>query len=173
MHTSRTRVGVVLLAVGGAMAVDQLTKWLALRALGDGSSIALIPTVELDLTYNSGFSFSTGTGNGRLVGLMVIALCFVLALLAARARTLPRLALMSVILGGALGNLVDRVARAENGFLTGEVVDFVDVSWYAVFNVADSLVVVGALALGLTELVAGYRQKKVTVGAPSIDPAGG
>ena len=47
----------------------------------------------------------------------------------------------AVILGGALGNLIDRVARADDGPLSGQVIDFIDVSWYAVFNVADIFVV--------------------------------
>ncbi|MCB1027813.1 MAG: signal peptidase II, partial [Microthrixaceae bacterium] len=48
---------------------------------------------------------------------------------------------------GALGNLLDRLFRANDGLLSGKVVDFVAVTWYAVFNVADVFVVVGAIAL--------------------------
>jgi signal peptidase II len=166
-----------------AVALDQLTKWWAETALSEGRSVAVLPTVELDLVYNSGFSFSAGAGSGRLVGIGVIVVCAAIVGLIARAATVTRLVLLSVILGGALGNLMDRIFRAEDGFLSGEVVDFIDVSWYAVFNVADCFVVVGAVALVLSELTAGRRgsadagreDATVAVGepAPPESPPGG
>ena len=58
----------------------------------------------------------------------------------------------AAILGGALGNLIDRVVRADDGLLSGNVVDFIDVTWYAVFNVADMFVVCGCIVLVLYEL---------------------
>ena len=57
------------------------------------------------------------------------------------------------ILGGALGNLVDRLFRADDGPLSGEVIDFIDVTWYAVFNVADIFVVCGCVAFGVYEVM--------------------
>jgi signal peptidase II len=61
----------------------------------------------------------------------------------------PRLG-VGLVLGGALGNLTDRVFREGTGFLGGAVVDFVDLQWWPVFNVADAAVCVGALLLVLT-----------------------
>ncbi len=128
------------------VAIDQLTKSWAEEALGDGDTIGLIPTLELDLTYNSGFSFSTGSGQGQLVGVLVIGLIGFLVWQIWNTTTPTRVALLSVILGGAVGNLVDRLFRGDEGFLSGEVIDFIDVSWYAVFNVADIFVVCGCIA---------------------------
>jgi signal peptidase II len=61
----------------------------------------------------------------------------------------PRLG-VGLVLGGALGNLTDRVFREGTGLLGGAVVDFVDLQWWPVFNVADAAVCVGALLLVLT-----------------------
>ena len=54
---------------------------------------------------------------------------------------------VGLVLGGAAGNLTDRAFRAGTGFLGGAVIDFIDVQWYPVFNVADMAVVGGALLL--------------------------
>lgn len=137
------------------VALDQLTKWWATESLGDGSVVDVAPGLEFELTYNSGFSFSTGSGSGSLIGWLVIALSIAMVVMIARARTTTRVALVAVILGGALGNLADRLFRAQEGFLSGEVVDFIDVTWYAVFNLADTFVVCGAIALVLFEARAG------------------
>jgi signal peptidase II len=140
---------VAILAV--AVALDQVTKEWALDRLSGGRTISVLPTLEFDLTFNSGFSFGTGTGNGRLIGLIVIAVSSALAWMIVRERDRTRASILAVILGGALGNLLDRLLRGDS-FLTGEVVDFIDVSWYAVFNVADIFVVCGCLLLVAYEL---------------------
>ena len=49
-----------------------------------------------------------------------------------------------LVIGGALGNLADRAFRGHGGLLSGAVIDFVDLQWWPVFNVADSAIVVGA-----------------------------
>ena len=58
--------------------------------------------------------------------------------------------LLGMVLGGAVGNLADRVARAGDGFLGGAVVDFIDLQWWPVFNAADSAIVVAGVILVLT-----------------------
>jgi signal peptidase II len=58
---------------------------------------------------------------------------------------------IGMVLGGALGNLSDRAFRGGGGFLGGGVVDFVDLQWWPVFNVADSAIVVGAILLFLVQ----------------------
>ncbi len=140
-------VGIVLATV----ALDQGSKQWALDRLSSGRRIALVPTVELDLTFNSGFSFGTGAGNGHLIGVLVALVAVGLGWMIAHEPLRARAATLAVILGGALGNLLDRVFRGDS-FLSGEVVDFIDVSWYAVFNVADIFVVCGCLVLVAMEL---------------------
>lgn len=151
--TKRRRLTIAGIIVAAAIALDQATKHWALNALDDGRTIDILPTLEFDLAFNSGFSFSTGSGNGNLVGLLVIALCSFLVWQIWRDDTPGRGVLFSVVLGGALGNLVDRLFRGDDGFLSGEVVDFIDVTWYAVFNVADMFVVCGCLAFVVHELL--------------------
>ena len=144
-----------LLALGVVVAVvvlDQLTKEWALRVLEDGRVIEVLPTLQLDLTLNRGFSFGSASGHGRLVGVLVAALIVGLIWLLARERRPVRVVLLAMILGGALGNFFDRVTRADGGALSGAVVDFIDVTWYAVFNVADVFVVMGGILLALDEL---------------------
>ncbi len=72
-----------------------------------------------------------------------------------------RALLLAAVLGGAIGNLADRVLRAEEGLFSGTVVDFIDVSWFAVFNVADMFVTC-CLAVILLLEVAQHRH-----GAPA------
>lgn len=140
-----------------AVALDQVTKWWAESALDNGRVINVLPTLEFDLSYNSGFSFGTGSGFGPWIGLIVIAMCGFLGWLIVTAETRLRAAIAATILGGAISNLLDRIFRADDGVLSGEVVDFIDVTWYAVFNVADILVVCGCIAFGVHELVMARR----------------
>jgi len=134
------------------IALDQLTKAWAVAALDDGP-IDLIGSLRLRLTFNSGASFSMGSGRGGVIG--VVGLVVVVILLRSVARWSGSLApvALGMILGGALGNLADRVFRAGGGgLLDGRVVDFVDLQWWPVFNVADAGVVVGAGLLVLASL---------------------
>ncbi|HSK95946.1 MAG TPA: signal peptidase II [Euzebyales bacterium] len=134
-----------------AVALDQLTKAWALAALPE-RPIAILPTVRLRLTYNSGFSFGLGAEYGVVVAVVVLVIACLLARAALREHDPVRAIIIAVVLGGALGNIVDRVIRADAGPLSGAVVDFVAVTWFAVFNVADMFVVCGALLLALTDL---------------------
>jgi len=132
------------------IAVDQLTKWWALNTLST-RTIHLVWTLRLNLTRNTGAAFSTAGGRGALVGLA--ALVVVGVVLWQGAGTTDRLGSVAIglVLGGALGNLIDRALRG-GGFLGGGVVDFIDLQWWPIFNVADSCVVVGAILLVLVTL---------------------
>jgi len=149
--TRRRLLGIASAIVAAGMVVDQLTKWWAQSALADGRIIEVLPTLELDLAYNSGFSFSTGADHGRLIGVFVMCVCVLLVAMIWRSAQTLRVVLLSVVLAGALGNLADRLFRADDGPLSGDVVDFIDVTWYAVFNVADSLVVCASIAFVVFE----------------------
>ncbi len=118
-----------------------------MRALAD-DPLHVIWTLELDLTFNTGAAFSSGEGFGPLIGLAAAAVAIGLLW---SGRTVPsRLGAVAVglVLGGAAGNLCDRAFRAGgDSFLGGAVVDFIDLEWYPVFNVADMGVVIGAILL--------------------------
>lgn len=155
--------------VTAAVALDQITKWWAESALDNGRVINVLPTLEFDLSYNSGFSFGTGSGLGPWIGLIVIAMCGFLGWLIVNAETRLRAAIAATILGGAISNLLDRIFRADDGVLSGEVVDFIDVTWYAVFNVADILVVCGAIAFGANEI---WLSRQVNDEIDAVEPIG-
>ena len=141
----------MLWVAAAVVAVDQLTKWWALRTLPD-RTIHLVWTLRLDLARNTGAAFSRFVGQGPIIGLLAIG---VVAVLLWQGRTVSSRAgavALGLILGGALGNLVDRAFRG-GGFLHGAVVDFIDAQWWPVFNVADSCVVIGAILLVVVTLV--------------------
>lgn len=131
------------------VAVDQLTKWWALEALADGP-VDLVGSLRLRLVFNTGGAFSLGRGMAPVLAVVALVLVVVLARMGRLAsRPLPAVAI-GAVLGGALGNLADRLFRQGDGFLGGAVVDFVDLQWWPVFNVADIAIVVGALLVLLT-----------------------
>jgi signal peptidase II len=134
--------GVALFVV----ALDQLTKWWAVETL-DTRTIDVVWTLRLRLTLNTGSAFSLANGRGPLISLLAIVIVAVL-LRSGRHATRPGTAIaIGMVLGGAIGNLLDRGFRPGTGFLGGGVVDFIDFQWWPVFNVADSAIVLGAIAL--------------------------
>jgi signal peptidase II len=152
----RHRLTITLYAVAAAVYVlDRLTKVLAERHLQGRSPVEIIPEVfQLRFTTNPGGAFGLFGGLTWLfvTTSIVVALVIVLVSRSVPARTSA--VGLGLILGGALGNLTDRVVRGP-GF-SGEVVDFLDFRVWPVFNVADSGIVVGALIL----LVAGLRRER-------------
>ncbi|MGI9603206.1 MAG: signal peptidase II [Acidimicrobiales bacterium] len=138
-------VGVALVV----FAADQLTKAWALDRLADGD-IELIFGWRFHLVRNPAAAFSLGGGLGPVIGILALG---VVATLVIMSRDYPRrlpTVFVGMIVGGALGNVADRLFRSSDGFLGGEVIDFIDVGFWPVFNVADSAVVVGVI------LLAGY-----------------
>ena len=113
--------------------LDQLTKYVALKYLSPYQSIPVIPNVfHLSLVKNTGIAFGFFGDRARLLTAVVIVCLLGLLFLAfqmRRARLLERVAL-GFILGGAAGNLIDRITA-------GHVVDFFDFRIWPVFNVAD------------------------------------
>ena len=136
-----------LVSAAAVVAVDQLTKWWVLEALDGGRVIDLVWTLRLRLVFNTGAAFSSFQGSGPLLG--VAAVVVAAALLLNRRLVSGRWSGIAAgcIAGGALGNLTDRLFRSDDGFLTGAVVDFIDVQWWPVWNVADMGVVLGGAAL--------------------------
>jgi signal peptidase II len=140
--------------VGGVAAVvvaaDQLTKWWAVDRLSRGP-INLVGPVRLALTRNRGGAFGLGSGVLPVVVLAVVALVVVLVVVG-RSIDRPAVAVsLGLVLGGALGNLADRIFRAP-AFGRGSVIDFVDLRWWPVFNLADAAITCGCVLLVLLSL---------------------
>ena len=133
-------------AICAIVAIDQLTKIWAVAALADGPKHVIGSTVEFDLTRNGGGAFSRFQGMTPVLAVGAVVLTLVLARVLRRTTDRVLVIGLTVVLGGALGNLVDRFARAP-GVLRGHVVDFVKVGWWPVFNFADSCITIGAVLL--------------------------
>lgn len=151
-HTLRHRWLVLAVSVAAVLVLDQLTKWWAVRTLapppdGDARMFDLVGSLRLRYAENTGMAFSKGAESGRWIALAVIVIVVVMVVVAARVTSRAQVVLLGVVIGGALGNLIDRIIRAENGLFSGAVVDFVDLQWWPVFNVADAAVVCGGIAL--------------------------
>lgn len=143
-----------LIAVGWLL-LDQGSKVLAVWAL-EGRPPIDLGVLDLRLVRNPGGAFGIpGLFPGLFVLVTVIVVVLVLRVLPHTDR--PSLVFAyGLVTGGALGNVVDRIAR-DPGFPTGRVVDFIDFRWWPVFNLADIGIVVGALLIAL--LVARQEQQ--------------
>ena len=140
------RVARVSLAVALIVGADQATKSLAVARWSTVPRQILGTHVELLVTRNSGSAFSRFQNLTPLLALGAIVIAIVLARAARSATDQVTLCALVLLLGGALGNLADRFVRSP-GILRGHVVDFVQVGWWPVFNLADSCVTIGAVLL--------------------------
>ncbi len=138
----------VLGIVSGVLVVDQITKAWAVSGLADGPVSLIGSAVQLNLTRNSGSAFGIVQGATPVLALiaMLIAIFLVRAMRSARSQAM--LIALALVLGGAMGNLVDRLTR-DPGFLRGHVVDFIDVGAWPIFNIADSAITIGSVLMVL------------------------
>jgi len=144
-HTGR-RAWWVVGAVVAIVALDQLTKSWAVSALADGPINVIGDHARFELTHNSGSAFS-GFQNYTPVLAVIATVITILIARAVRRATDPWVITgLVLVLGGALGNLVDRFARSP-GFLRGHVVDFLQLPRWPVFNVADMCINVAAAVI--------------------------
>jgi signal peptidase II len=143
----RRRLHLLLGVAAVVLVLDIITKVLAVKLLTPGQPVPIIgDTVTWTLVRNSGAAFSMATGYTWM--LTVIATGVVVGIFwMGRRLVSPWWAIgLGMILGGAMGNLVDRFFRSP-GPLQGHVVDFLSIGWWPVFNVADPSVVGGAILL--------------------------
>ena len=158
----------VALSVGGAVLVlDQLTKWWAIEALSDGPIVLVDGFLALRYVTNPGAAFGMLPGAGSIIALAAIA-AVVFIVVVVRSVELPvEAGALGLVMGGALGNLTDRIFRGA-GLLDGEVVDFIDFDFFPAFNVADSAITIGALLALVLALRPGREPETAATGE---DPA--
>lgn len=146
------RVGLLLAVAAAALVLDTVTKVAVVAALADGERVPLLgDAVALVLIRNPGAAFSLATGMTWLLTLVAVAVVVGIVRVSRRLRSPGWALALGLVLGGAVGNLVDRFLRGP-GPLRGHVVDFVSVGWWPVFNVADSAICVGGAVLMLLAL---------------------
>ena len=143
----KTAIFVVLAAV----VVDQLTKHWAVSHLNDGHVDHVIWTLQWNLSFNGGMAFGQGQGFGPFIAVIATIVVVVLLLSLRQQGTTRSHVPIGLIVGGALGNIIDRLFRGE-GFLHGKVIDFIDFQWFPIFNVADMCVNTGGALLILSYL---------------------
>ena len=146
-HPRRTTLFAVVAA--GAWAADVVTKVLAVDLLADRAPVDVVPGVlSLTLTRNPGAAFSVGTGLTVLLTAIALVVVVVVVRLSGRVRSAGWACALGLLLGGALGNLTDRLLREPAPF-RGHVVDFLRLPHWPVFNLADSCIVAAALLIAL------------------------
>lgn len=126
--------------------LDYSTKFIALKYLTDQPVRVVGDLLKFNLTFNSGAAFSlasSGTIFLSSFSLIMVALIFYFS---RRVRSTPWAIAMGVALGGIFGNLADRIFRSP-GALQGEVVDWIQIPYWPVFNIADTAVVTSAILI--------------------------
>jgi len=145
--TRRARLVTLLYGAGALVyGLDRVTKLLAERHLAGRHPVVLIPRVlDLGYTTNSGGAFGVLGSQPWLFFGATVAVCLVIVIASTRLGSAAAAAGLGLILGGALGNLTDRILHGPG--VSGRVVDFIHLHHWPVFNAADSAVVIGAAVL--------------------------
>lgn len=161
--TARRRALTLLGAVAAfALALDLLTKQLVVAHLREGDPVKLLGgAIYLSVIRNAGAAFSMGTHYTFVFPVITVVVIGWIGWMAAKLRSLPWAVALGLVLGGALGNLIDRLFRAP-GPLQGHVVDFISLlapygRYFAVFNIADSALTCGVVLAVLLELTGRRR----------------
>ncbi len=152
------------LTVAGALAAvvvaaDQLAKHWAVSSLG-AAPRHVWWTLRWNLSFNRGMAFSTGQGAGVLIGVVALGVVAAIVVSMLRAPSVPRPVSVAagLVAGGALGNVIDRLFRGA-GWLRGSVVDFIDLQWFPIFNLADAAINVGAATYLVWAVVSDRRAR--------------
>ncbi|MCQ1946595.1 signal peptidase II [Arthrobacter sp. zg-Y1116] len=153
---SRARRGkpaVIMLAVAVvAVIADQLTKLWVVSTMAEGQITDVLPPIlRWHFIRNPGAAFSIGTDYTWVFTIIMVLVSGFLVYLMFRVRSLAWATALGLVLGGALGNLTDRLFR-EPSFGQGHVVDFIAFPNFAIFNIADSCVVSGVILVCLLTL---------------------
>lgn len=145
----RRRIAILLGVAALAYALDLLSKIWVVNHLEDHDPINVFGHyLRLDAIRNAGAAFGLGQGMTIVFTLIALGVIVVIARLSRRLYSLPWAIALGLLLGGAFGNLTDRVFRAPGGF-QGRVVDFIAPDHFAVFNLADSAICCGGVLIVL------------------------
>ena len=147
--TRRARLAIVLYATAGAVyGIDRISKLVVERNLSGRPPVEVIPgIVRLRFTTNTGGAFGLFGGQAWLFFGATAVVCAVIVVVSASLQSRVSAVGLGLILGGAVGNLTDRILRGPRG-----VIDFIDFRVWPVFNAADSAIVIGALIVALAGL---------------------
>jgi signal peptidase II len=141
----RPRTRLLLTVAAAIFVLDLVSKLIVVATLSDRPPLRLLGgVVELTELRNTGAAFSFAAGATVVFSLIAVAVAVVIVRTASRLFSAGWAVALGLVLGGAVGNLLDRIFR-DPGFLRGGVVDFIRIGWWPVFNVADSAIVCGGV----------------------------
>ena len=176
------RVGLLLAVACAVYITDVVSKAIVVATLSPRHPIRLLGgLVKLHLLRNSGAAFSVGTSLTIAFTLIAVGVIIFILRTSRRLRSVPWAVVLGLLLGGATGNLTDRLLRSP-GVFRGQVVDWIQVPHWPVFNVADSAIVCGGVLAVLLAArgmrLDGTREDPVPARRPGADarsasPAGG
>jgi signal peptidase II len=130
-------------------ALDRMTKLWVEAALAGRPPIEIVPGVlSFNYTTNSGGAFGLGRSAPWVFAGATVLVSVVIVFVSFRLDRRPLALALGLILGGALGNLTDRILNGPG--LSGSVIDFIDLQVWPVFNLADASIVVGAIVLAMS-----------------------
>jgi signal peptidase II len=154
MRSFRSRATAVVVVVALVILADQVTKTWAENALRRGP-IDILGPIKLQLTFNSGFSFSIGQGHPLLITIAAIVIAVGVGVYALLTPSRLKRIAASLVVGGALGNLADRLFRHNHG----AVIDFIRFPHWPIFNLADSAITVGVILLLIAGVLDGRHER--------------
>ncbi len=134
--------------------LDQVTKIWAVAALSDGPIVLVPGFLRLALFHNTGAAFSILQDSGVVLALIGMAIVVAMVWMVPGVTSRLDATLVGLVMGGAVGNLIDRFTRGD-GFLDGAVVDWIDFDFWPTFNVADSAISIGIVAI----MLASFRRQ--------------
>ncbi len=137
-----------LAVASGVVVFDQITKHWAVNRLNGDRVIDVLGSLRFNLSFNNGMAFSQGTGIGPIIGVLGIIVVAYL-LVGMQRSSFSSAVFVGLVAGGAAGNIIDRLFRGD-AWLHGAVVDFIDLQWWPVFNIADAAICIGGALLVFT-----------------------
>ena len=153
---SRRRVGILLAVAVGVYVTDVASKIVVVATLSHRPPVRLLGgLLNLMVLRNSGAAFSIGTSMTIVFTAIAVGVIFFILRTSRRLRSLPWAITLGLLLGGATGNLTDRLLRSP-GVFRGNVVDWIQLPHWPVFNVADSAIVCGGV-LAVLLAARGFR----------------
>jgi len=132
-------------------AFDYLTKLLAIQYLSDEPKEVIGSILQFKLAFNSGAAFSLASSGTIFLSSFSIIVAATIFYFGRKVRSTPWAIALGLVLGGIFGNLTDRIFRSPGG-LQGEVVDWIKIPNWPIFNIADTAVVCGAVLITILNL---------------------
>jgi signal peptidase II len=163
----RGRIAVLLGVAVAVLVTDIVTKAVVVATLSDRAPIRLLGGVlKLRVTRNPGAAFSIGPSLTVVFAVIAVGVVVFILRTSRRIQSLAWAVTLGLLLGGATGNLTDRLLRAPGPF-RGYVVDWIEIPHWPVFNVADSCIVCG----GVLAVVLAVRGVSIDAGSSPLQPA--